>query len=234
MPWYISIAISALCLRLCILPFSFLQLQLVARVQSLRPIWQHIATMYLGSTNRYRGSIVRVIPKLEGLYICSTILLHYIRMYNIKVRRFCYPIFISIPLCVTFNAACRQLMYGESSSTIVETLSTEGPFWCPDLTQPDATLYLPLLAFVTTIINLHYIFIKYQVRTGSSDGGGTVSTPVQLQPSQALAWKLRTMQLLADLRTSLIPQFVQNIGTGTHVSKGNGTASTTTPRALPR
>lgn len=239
-PWYISLAISALCLRLCILPFSFMQLQLLAKLQNLRPIWQHIITMYFGSTKKYNNSIVRIIPKTESLYICTKIFLQYINIYKLRITRLIYPSCISIPLFITFNAACRQLMYGESTAEIAETLSTEGPFWCTNLMQPDTTLYLPLIAFITTIVNLHYVFIKYQ-DLSSTTATATVTTAITTKKinNKKNIYIQKIFNRLKNLRKMLIPDIIAkntiNIETNdTNKAKSSTNTNEHVKKVLPR
>lgn len=137
LPWWASIAVTGLAIRILMYPLVIKAQQNSARLSNISPEMERISKN-MREANMAGNSVVAgmEMAKLQALFESN----------NIKVLRNLLPL-AQAPVFISFFIALRQM-----ARLPVESMKTGGMFWFSDLTVPDPYLLLPLISVCSMLL----------------------------------------------------------------------------------
>ena len=141
LPWWASIAVATVALRLLMFPLAVRMQVNAAKIANINPLAQEIHKRMVA----YKNIGNRVAEAQEAAKLMNIYKEHGV---NPLKTLFVMP-FLQIPIFISFFTAIRGM-----AGLPVESMKTGGIYWFTDLTVPDPTYALPLLACLTFISNI--------------------------------------------------------------------------------
>eukprot|EP00884_Botryococcus_braunii_P009438 jgi/Botrbrau1/18496/Bobra.0072s0075.1 len=180
-PWWESIAIVTLAVRVAVFPVVVKQIQSTFRMTQARP--EMLAAQQIFKDEAARGN-----PNAQQEFA--------VRMNAVWAKYDCHPLksmispLVQAPIFIGFFSALRSF-----STAKVPSLMEGGLFWFTDLTVPDPTYALPIIASGIFLIN---------VELGAADG-------MQGQPANVMSrlkWFMRGLAVIMVPFTASMPAAV--------------------------
>ena len=141
LPWWASIAVATVTLRLLLFPLAVRMQVNAAKIANINPYAQKIHKRMVA----YRNIGNKVAEAQEASKLMTIYKQHGV---NPIKTLFVMP-FLQVPIFFSFFTAIRGM-----AGVPVESMKTGGVYWFTDLTVPDPTYVLPLLACLTFISNI--------------------------------------------------------------------------------
>jgi YidC/Oxa1 family membrane protein insertase len=140
MPWWGAIAVTTVVLRLCLFPLSIKFAKTAAKMAKLQPELAEIMKkiqyyVKIGSTELHQKEQMKV-AELYRAHNCS------------PLQMFTLP-FLQVPFFMSFFIGLRKMALAP-----LESMKSGGMFWFTDLTVPDPTYALPLIACGLFVMNI--------------------------------------------------------------------------------
>ncbi|XP_077428778.1 cytochrome c oxidase assembly protein COX18, mitochondrial [Vanacampus margaritifer] len=161
LPWWISIAVSALSVRTLItLPLAVYQMHILAKVEMLQPEMAALAQRVRYEVSLRAGERGWT-DKQSRFHFQKNLQRLVSRLY---VRDNCHPfkasllVWVQLPLWISLSLALRNL--SARHSALQGSLATGGALWFPDLTSPDSTWLLPLAVGLTNLLTVELFSLQ--------------------------------------------------------------------------
>lgn len=146
LPWWVSIAAATVALRLLMLPLAVRMQRDAAIIANINPI----ASKIHESMAAYKKIGNHMAAAEEGAKLMSIYKEHGVNPLSTMLM---IP-FIQVPMFVSFFWAIRGM-----AGLPLESMKTGGMYWFTDLTIPDPTYVLPLMACLGFISNIEVILL---------------------------------------------------------------------------
>lgn len=147
LPWWASIVAATIALRLALFPLAVRMQRNAAKIANINPI----AAKIHESMTAYKRIGNKVAEAQEAAKLMSLYQQHGV---NPLTALFVMPL-IQVPVFISFFFGIKGM-----TKLPLESMKTGGLYWFTDLTVPDPTYVLPLIACLTFISNIEVICIS--------------------------------------------------------------------------
>ena len=144
LPWWVSIVAATIVLRLALFPLTVRMQRSAAKIANINPI----AAKIHESMTAYKRIGNKVAEAQEAARLMSLYQQHGV---NPLTALFVMPL-IQVPIFISFFLAIKGM-----TNLPLESMKTGGIYWFSDLTVPDPTYVLPLMACLMFISNIEVI-----------------------------------------------------------------------------
>ena len=146
LPWWASIAVATVAVRLALFPLVVRMQRNAAKIAIINPVASEIHK----SMTAYKRIGNKLAEAQEAAKLMSIYQKHGV---NPLTALFVIPL-LQVPVFISFFLAIKGM-----TKLPLESMKTGGLYWFTDLTVPDPTYVLPLMACLAFISNIEVIFL---------------------------------------------------------------------------
>lgn len=143
MPWWASVALAAVSIRVALVPFFLLQMRNSMKIALLRPYFEM-------NSKAYHSSVLPLATR--RMYYVKN-LWTILNSFQVSLWKSAITPILAIPIFISFSFAARDMVFHHPE------FAEGGTLWFVNLTQPDASYALPAIA-----VSLSYLAMEISSR----------------------------------------------------------------------